>query len=138
MFRCRSWCWLVAALAPLVGCTTPRSPPAGIAAVPCTPGVCVIRVFVDDCHAPGGIRLDKPLVEADRAVNMRWEIATPGFVFAANGIAFDPPDAQFQPQPSPRPNEFRLHNAKSQAGDFYYFVNIQGCRPHDPWIRNRA
>lgn len=113
------------------------TPPPGLGAVPCTPGVCVIQVFVDDCSAPGGIRLDKPLVSVTEAVNMRWEIVTPGFVFAENGIEFDPPNPQFEPRNSPRPNEFRLHNRKSQAGDFYYFVNVQGCARHDPWIRNQ-
>ncbi|MBN8510632.1 MAG: hypothetical protein J0L57_18730 [Burkholderiales bacterium] len=111
--------------------------PEHMAAAPCTPGVCVIKVFVDDCRQEGGIRLDKPLVEVDRAVNMRWEIKTKGFVFAANGIELQPHDSQFRVQHSPRPDEFRLHNAKARAGDFYYFVNVEGCRPHDPWIRNR-
>jgi len=112
-------------------------PPAGLAASPCTPGMCTIQVFVDQCDRPNGIRLDKPLVEAASAVNMRWEIVTPGFVFDTNGIQFDPPNAQFDVQPSPRPNEFRIHNKKTGTGDFYYFVNVKGCVRHDPWVRNR-
>jgi hypothetical protein len=117
--------------------TRPPAPPPGLAAAPCTPGVCTIQVFVDRCNAADGIRLDKPLIEVTSAVNMRWEIVTPGFVFDANGIQFEPPNAQFDVQHSPRPNEFRIHNRKSQLGDFYYFVNVKGCVRHDPWIRNR-
>jgi hypothetical protein len=121
------------------GCAQPstRPPPAGLAAAPCTPGVCTIQVFVDRCDAADGIRLDKPLVEVTSAVNMRWEIVTPGFAFESNGIQFDPPNAQFDVQHSPRPNEFRIHNRKTQAGDYYYFVNVKGCVRHDPWVRNR-
>jgi hypothetical protein len=115
----------------------PNQPPADLTPSKCNSGVCVIQVLVTDCNAPGGIRVDMPLVEVSRAVNMRWEIKPPGFVFAADGIRIDPPNAQFRVQHSPRPNEFRLHNAKTSQGDFYYFVNIQGCLPHDPWVRNR-
>jgi hypothetical protein len=131
----------VAALcAAFYGCAQPSShpsPPPGLIAAPCTPGVCTIQVFVERCNAADGIRLDKPLVEATEAVNMRWEIVTPGFVFDDNGIQFDPPHAQFDVRNSPRPNEFRIHNRKTQVGDFYYFVNVKGCVRHDPWVRNR-
>jgi hypothetical protein len=132
---------LMAALSvALSGCAQPMlppNPPPGLAAAPCTPGVCTIQVFVDNCSATGGIRLDKPLVEATEAVNMRWEIVTPGFVFDTKGIEFDPPNPQFEARNSPQPNEFRIHNRKSQVGDFYYFVNVRGCARHDPWVRNR-
>ena len=114
----------------------PQVPP-GLVASPCTPGVCTIQVFVDRCGAADGIRLDKPLVEVTSAVNMRWEIVTPGFEFASNGIEFDPTNPQFEPRNSPRPNEFRIHNKKTAPGDYYYFVNVKGCVRHDPWIRNR-
>jgi hypothetical protein len=124
----------------LSGCAQPTvrpGPPPGLAAAPCTPGVCTIRVFVERCNAADGIRLDKPLVEANSAVNMRWEIVTPGFEFDTQGIQFDPPNAQFEVQHSPKPNEFRVQNRKTQTGDFYYFVNVKGCVRHDPWVRNR-
>jgi hypothetical protein len=129
----------VVALPPIAAAQSgrPPGPPPGLGATPCTPGICVIRVFVDDCSSAGGIRLDKPLVSVAEAVNLRWEIVTPGHVFAPNGIEFDPPNPQFEAQNSPRPNEFRLRNHKTAAGDFYYFVNVQGCARHDPWIRNQ-
>ena len=132
---------LTAAAAAILGCVAiadaaraqdkPTSPPS-----PCTPGTCTISVAVNDCRQPGGIMVDKPYVSADSAVNMRWEIVTEGFVFASDGIRFEPPNPQFEPRSSPRPNEFRIHNRKTQTGDFYYYVNVQGCLPMDPWIQN--
>jgi hypothetical protein len=121
----------------LSGCAQPRTAPPGLVASPCTPGLCVVQVFVDNCTAPNGIRVDKPLVVADSAINMRWQIMTPAFVFASGGIVFDPPNPQFELRHNPTPTEFRIHNKKSQAGDFKYTVNVQGCTPHDPWVRNR-
>ena len=113
-------------------------PPPGLAASPCPPGICVIQVFVDRsrCTGTDGITVDKPLVSATQAVNMRWEIVTPGFVFAADGIVFDPPNPQFEPRNSPHPNEFRIQNTKSQTGYYKYTVNVLGCTPYDPWVRN--
>jgi hypothetical protein len=113
-----------------------RSPPT-FAATPCTPGICVIEVSVTACDSPGGISVDKPYVSVSDAVNLRWKIVTPGFVFSSSGIAFDPPDAQFEPQFSPHANEFRVQDHKRRSGDFKYFVNVQGCVPLDPWIKNQ-
>ena len=118
-----------------IASSQPRSPPGN--PVPCNRGVCTLTLTIDgDCTQPGNIRIDKPFVSVDAALNMRWTIAAPGFEFEANGIDFDPPNAQFQVQNSPRPNEFRIHNSKSANGDFYYFVNIKGCARFDPWVRN--
>jgi hypothetical protein len=114
----------------------PPGPPPGLDAARCPPGNCEIKVFVENCSAPGGIRLDKPLVEVTSAVNMRWTIVTPGFVFETNGVQFDPSNPQFELRNNPHPNEFHIHNKRSQAGDFYYFVNVRGCRQMDPWVRN--
>jgi hypothetical protein len=137
---CRKGALIGSLCVALCGCAqtsgAPRVPP-GLVASPCTPGVCTIQVFVDRCNAADGIRLDRPLVEVTSAVNMHWEIVTPGFEFASNGIEFDPTNPQFEPRNSPRPNEFRIHNKKTAPGDYYYFVNVKGCMRHDPWIRNR-
>jgi hypothetical protein len=126
--------------AALAGCPPrthgPRIPPS-FAPTPCPEhGVCVIKVTVNDCQASGGIVVDKEFVSMRLPNNLRWEIVTAGFEFAANGIEFDPPNPQFEPRNSPRPNEFRLHNKKSANGDFYYFINVKGCRQADPWVRN--
>ena len=110
---------------------------ANAQARPCTPGNCTITVTVTACNQPGGISVDAPLVEVSKAVNMRWVIVPSRFAFAANGIQLDPPHPQFRVQNSPRPNEFRLHNAKTQVGDYHYLVNVEGCLPLDPLIRNR-
>lgn len=123
----------------LSGCAQPRMAPPDLPASPCPPGLCVIKVFVDKdkCTGKDGITVDKPLVSTDLAVNMRWEIMTLGFVFAADGIVFDPPNPQFEPRHNPTPAEFRIHNKKSQAGDFKYTIKVQGCTAFDPWVRNR-
>ena len=118
-----------------------RAPaPAG---KPCNPGNCVITVTVKDCQAEGGISVDPITVTVSSARNMRWEIVpkNSGFVFADDGIKFDPPNAQFQPKNSPKPDEVHIHNAKTQLGDFYYFVNVKqadgtSCKPLDPFVRN--
>ena len=111
--------------------TTPAGPP-----VPCNPGVCTLTVTVTSCGGVGGITVNPPYVSVASPQNIRWNIVTPGFVFAANGIEFDPPNAQFEPQHSPDATEFRLRNHHRQTGDFYYFVNVQGCLRADPWMRN--
>jgi hypothetical protein len=107
----------------------------------CNPGNCRITVTVNDCQAEGGIIINPDFVLVTSARNMRWEIVTPGFEFKANGIQFDPPNAQFEPRNSPQPNEVHIHNNKTQAGDFYYYVNVKktggaDCRPVDPFVRN--
>ncbi len=105
---------------------------------PCNPGTCTLTITVNgDCKQPGSISIDKPFVSTSAAVNMRWTIATPGHEFTTDGIRFDPPNPQFEVKNSPKPNEFHIHNKKSKDGDFYYFVNLKGCLPLDPWVRNR-
>jgi hypothetical protein len=125
----------------LSGCTVPGphhlgGPVPKAAPTPCNPGICVIKVKVTDCAAVGGITVDPDYVSADQAVNMRWAIETAGYEFTSQGIQFFPPNPQFETQPSPRPSEFRIQNHKIQPGDYYYFVNVTGCRPADPWVRN--
>ncbi len=114
----------------------PSGSPPGLGAAPCSPGNCEIRVTVENCNAPGGIKVDKPLVNVTQSVNMRWTIVTPGFVFSPNGIQFEPMNPQFEPRNNPQPNTFHIQNKKSLPGDFYCFVNVKGCLPLDPWVRN--
>ena len=114
----------------------PRLPPGN--PTPCNSGICTLTITVGgDCSKPGNISIDRPFVSVAAPNNMRWVIATPGHAFASDGIRFDPPNAQFEVQHSPRPNEFRIQNKKSQNGDYYYWVNLDGCAPLDPWVRNR-
>jgi hypothetical protein len=121
------------AIGPAQAAHNPPTPPAKA----CTPGICVIHVYVDNCQAPGGIRVHMPYASTGGAVNLRWVIDTPGYVFAANGIEFDPADPQFEPKASPQPSEFRIQDHNSSAGDYYYYVNVQGCLQLDPWIKNQ-
>ena len=127
----------------LQGCGTTSSTPVGGFGAPtappwpCSPGICRIEVKVVDCVADGGITVDPPFVEVTVARNMRWVIVTPGYEFAPNGVEFSPPHAQFVTQPSPDSAQFRIRNLKTQLGDFYYYINVDGCRRVDPWIRNK-
>ena len=85
-------------------------PPSGNP-MPCNQGVCTLTITVNgDCRQPGNISIDKPFVLVDAFDNMRWVIATPGHEFTANGIAFDPPNPQFEVKNSSARNEFRVHN----------------------------
>jgi hypothetical protein len=112
------------------------APPSGNP-TPCNPGTCTLTITVKgDCRQPGNISIDKPFVSTSSAINMRWTIATAGHEFTADGIRFDPPNPQFEPRNSPKPNEFHIHNKKSSNGNFYYFVNLKGCAPLDPWVHN--
>lgn len=113
------------------GGPVPRTAPT-----PCNPGTCELKVKVTDCKAVGGITVDPDYVSADQAVNMRWTIVTEGYEFTSYGIMFFPPNPQFENRHNPRPNEFHIHNRKEQPGDYYYFINVKGCLPADPWVRN--
>jgi hypothetical protein len=126
----------------LSGCAMPGShhfgggPAPKTAPKPCPPGNCELKVTVNDCKARGGITVEPDNVSVDEAKNMRWTIVTPGYEFTANGIMFFPPNPQFEYRHNPRPNEFHVHNRKDQPGDYYYFVNVKGCLPADPWVHN--
>jgi hypothetical protein len=137
-------CVALAALASaaICGCAqplVPRTAPPHLVPQGCLPGsppgICKLTVTVNNC-ASGDIKVNPELVVISNAVVMQWEIVTDGFVFAANGIDFQPPNAQFVVAPLPPSRRFQVRNAKSQAGDFYYFVNVQGCATADPWARN--
>jgi hypothetical protein len=112
-------------------------------ATACPPGNCVINVTVNGtCQSPNDIVVD-PIVSAQGSVNMRWVLvpgsgaASKSYSFTSNGIDFVPPESQFEVKPSPSPSEFRIMNQHRSTGDFYYFINIQGCAQKDPWIRNQ-
>lgn len=136
-------CGVMALTMALAGCADNGRQAAGLhplpngPGVPCNAGVCEITVTVAKCDSGCCASVDKPVVAVTSARDIRWEIVTPGFVFASNGIAFDPPNPQFVFKVSPHPNEFRVHDAKSLDGDFPYYVNVQGCAPLDPWVRNQ-
>ena len=134
----------VALAASLIGCASRpeyMTAPRHLAPTKCPPGSCKIKVTVNNCNQPNGIKLDPEFPEVDEAVNMFWEIDPPSFVFEKYGILFVQPNAppdeqQFETKNSPQPNKFHIHNKKTEAGDYYYFVLIKGCLPFDPWVRN--
>lgn len=100
-------------------------------------GVCKIEVTVNDSQTPCTVAVDKPDVSIGSAVNVRWEIVDSTRVFAADGIVFDAdPPSPFNAVTAPKPNEFRVHDAKTHKGVFHYVVNVEGCAPLDPYVRN--
>ena len=131
-----------AVLAGFVACASAQPvhpPPPGPPATICNAGICTIQITVNNCGASGGIKVDPgdlgmPVASGPAVIH--WKIVTPGFVFATDGIRFDPPSPQFRPLPSPQPNEIRMRNDKSATGAFYYFVDVLNCIPVDPFIRN--
>ena len=115
-----------------------RVAPSGPAS-PCNSGVCKIDVTVTDCGAAGGISVNRPLLSMSKkgsSTVIHCTIVTPGYVFAAGGIRFDPANANFQRLPGGQPNVIRMTNTKAALGDFYYWVEVANCVPLDPWIRN--
>jgi hypothetical protein len=128
--------------AAVCGCAQPLVPktvPPHLAPQSCLPGgppgICKLTVTVNNC-ATGDIKVEPELVVVSNPVIMQWEIVTDGFVFSANGIDFQPPNAQFVVVPRPPSRRFQVRDARSQLGDFYYFVNVQGCATADPWARH--
>ena len=115
-----------------------RSPPSG-PADPCNSGICKIDVTVNNCGAAGGITVNRPFLSMSKTGSstvIHWTIVTPGHVFAADGIRFDPAAPDFQRLPGGQPNVIRMKNTKATLGDFYYWVKVANCVPLDPFIRN--
>jgi hypothetical protein len=107
----------------------------------CDPAACTITLTVNNCQAQGGITVEPDIVLVRSARHMHWVIEPQGYEFAANGIEFRQPHPQFERLDSPRPHEFHIQNHKTQAGDFYYYVNItdsngNACKRVDPTVRN--
>ncbi len=119
---------------------TAPPPPPGTATHRCGADVCAIRVEVTDCSSAGGIRLDRPVVEARDVARLQWNLVTPGFSFAVPALRIDAPDGEFEAQPADAPNQLQLHNRNSIMGEFLYVytLTVQGCRPVKGWIRNVA
>ncbi len=103
------------------------------AEVECHGNECTITVTVNSCDDivvnPDGLSTDHP-------VNLRWEIVTPDYDFLSDtGIQFS--DPQFVAKNPAKSNEFHVHDNKSTTGTFPYQVNIAGCAPTDPYVRNK-
>jgi hypothetical protein len=107
----------------------------------CDPSDCTITITVNNCQATGGITVDPEVVVVRSRRHMHWVIVPQGYEFASNGIEFRNPHPQFGRRDSPRPHEFHIDNDKSEAGYFYYYVNVkevngQSCTRVDPTIHN--
>ena len=123
----------------LLGC---ESMPRALA-VGCTPGICKVEVTVVDCvvwvQPP---TLDVPQPRGGK--NIHWDIVSNDYVFAANGIVIDKPDAEFDlPDLSHPGKKFIWHDKHTKKGEYKYSVNViktgvnpRACPTHDPLISN--
>lgn len=154
--------WLSATLVSmgLLGCmSTPDQRAATdqrtVEAVGCTPGAgrCVVNVWVSDCQAPyNGIKTDpEKLSVPDRGLpkNIRWQIASEGYIFASDGIVIIDPDGEFsEPSLSPNGQIFKWKDkhsvTKPPNKEYKYAVRViktgevpRNCTVYDPWIINQ-
>jgi hypothetical protein len=97
----------------------------------CWGSPCKLKVIVTSCT---DIKVEPPALETDHAVNLRWRIDSDDYEFATNGIEFT--DSQFEKRDSRSKREFHMRDKKTSTGDFHYKVNIEGCAPVDPYIKN--
>jgi hypothetical protein len=138
--------WLLAVAALLHLAPTVRAepaagaaPPPGTVAYKCPSELCEIKVDASACKT-GGLRVDRPLVEAHDVALLRWSISTPGQAFDDPPLRIDAPDGEFEARPSTAPDEVRLFNRNSIMGEYLYryTVHVRSCPPLQAWIRNVA
>ena len=119
---------------------------------PCPATSCEIRITVTgDCKDPKNITVDEDHRSTNGRIDFRWTISPESYAFTRDGIVVDDPDEtkpgnskQFKPKPpNPQhPNQFEIHDANERQNSddprdaYKYTINIQGCAPVDPWIRN--
>jgi hypothetical protein len=115
------------------------APPPGTAAYKCPRELCEIKVDASACKT-GGVRVDRPLVEAHDVTLLRWSITPPGQGFDTPAVRVDAPDGEFEVRPSATPDELRMFNRNSIMGEFLYpyTLHVRGCPPLQAWVRNVA
>lgn len=150
--------WLCAPLVSvaLLGCATTPAPrdltdQRSVEAVGCTPGRCVVNVWIADCEAGySSINVDPETLRVpDRGFpkNIRWQIASEGYIFASDGIVINNPDGEFnEPALSPNGQAFKWkdkHSASKSPRTYKYTVKViktgeipRNCFPYDPVISN--
>lgn len=138
--------WLLAGVAMLPFAPAARSqaaagaaPPPGTAAYKCPRELCEIKVDASACKT-GGVRVDRPLVEAHDVTLLRWSITPPGEGFDTPAVRVDAPEGEFEVRPSTTPDEVRVFNRNSIMGEFLYpyTLHVRGCPPLQARLRNVA
>lgn len=97
---------------------------------PCTAsGNCTVQVRVG-ANCAISVAPD-PLAVAGRgqAKKITWEIATDGYVFASNGIAFKAASAEFD-EPELDGKKFRWRDRHTTSGRYEYNVNVVRTGPN--------
>ena len=140
----------------LLGCATPPAQRVltdqrTVEAVGCTPGRCVVNVWIADCEvAYSSIMVDPvTLYVPERGLpkNIRWQIASEGYIFASDGIVITNPDGEFnEPALGPNGEVFKWknkHSANKSPKTYKYTVKViktgeipRNCFPYDPFIAN--
>lgn len=123
-----------------------------VEAVGCTPGRCVVNVWITDCQvAYSSIKVDpETLGVPDRGFpkNIRWQIASEGYVFQSDGIVIKDPNGEFdEPALSPNGQVFKWkdkHSDNKSPKVYKYTVKVmktgeipRNCFPYDPFISNQ-
>lgn len=143
----RRFLWASAAALGLVmsaGCETQRP----IAAGPCNAGVCKVTVQVVDCTRKDGYAADPDPLTVSGSNRIEWEITTPKYRFAVDGIDIKRNDGVFEdPKVIGNGTKFswkdRHSNAPGYSAKTYeYAINVVHqdgavqCRSFDPRISN--
>jgi hypothetical protein len=126
------------------GCAT-QSP---IAAGPCNAGVCKVTVQVLDCTRKDGFVASPDLLAVNASNRIEWDLITPGYRFAADGIDIKKNDGVFEdPKVIGNGTKFswkdRHASAPGYAPRVYdYVINVVSqdgavrCGAFDPRISN--
>ncbi len=128
--RTLAHCGLAAGFAILTGCAhmghTPPSPPrAHPLPVNCRAGDCTVKITVDACHKDKIYADREPLV-VDRQYkgHIDWDLVTPGYSFAPNGIEiFQEDDDEFDGKDH-KPKKFKWRNKHNQNHTYKYSINV--------------
>jgi hypothetical protein len=109
---------------------------------PCERSPCKVEVTVEACHIdldPNRLGVRHGLRDAE----IVWEIRSPGYTFAKNGISFREKEmtrSVFRDARVVEGNKFTLVDANAGPGTYKYTVRImrgeKACAPLDPEIVN--
>lgn len=121
---------IAAAMAALAGCAhmgplAQPSPPPHPLPVNCKDGDCTVKITVDGCHA-NKIYADREPLVVDRGYKgpIEWDLVTPGYSFAPNGIEiFQGLDDEFDSKDH-KPKKFKWKNKHNKFNTYKYSINV--------------
>jgi hypothetical protein len=142
--KTRALIYAIGASLALAGCAALKFPGGG--ASPCNQGVCKVTITVKSCDSAGIAAAPDPILVPKGAWHIQWDVATPGYEFAANGITVprnvEIPGTSRKVFEDPRrlnATKFQLKDNNEFKGTYKYNIELtQGgrtCR-YDPTISN--